>query len=179
MKNLQDRIGQQIGGYQLLRLLGHGNFGAVYLAQSAPQQKPVVLKLLQMPLSSSEEFKSFLNEARTIRLQHPHIVPLLDFGTSSEDLPYLVMEYIAGGTLRERYPRGTRLPLAIVCQYISQLASALQYAHDQRVVHRDVKPENILLQTDGMVLLSDFGISRIVEQRPPIERPAISTIHGP
>ncbi len=164
MKNHQDRIGQQIGGYRLLRLLGRGNFGAVYLAQSTPQQEPVALKLLQTPLSSSEEFKSFLNEARTFRLQHPHIVPLLDFGTSREDLPYLVMEYVPGGTLRERYPRGTRLPLAVVCHYISQLASALHYAHEQRVIHRDVKPENMLLRADGMVLLSDFGIARIVEQ---------------
>ncbi len=164
MKNHQDRIGQQMGGYRLLRLLGCGNFGAVYLAQSTPQQEPVALKLLQTPLSSSEEFKSFLNEARTFRLQHPHIVPLLDFGTSREDLPYLVMEYVPGGTLRERYPRGTRLPLAVVCHYISQLASALHYAHQQRVIHRDVKPENMLLRADGMVLLSDFGIARVVEQ---------------
>jgi outer membrane protein assembly factor BamB/serine/threonine protein kinase len=164
VKDHQDRIGQQIGGYRLLRLLGRGSFGAVYLAQSTPQQEPVALKLLQMPLSGREEFKSFLNEARTMRLQHPHIVPLLDFGTSREDLPYLVMEYVQGGTLRERYPRGTHLPLTVVCHYISQLASALYYAHEHRVIHRDVKPENMLLRTDGMVLLSDFGIARTVEQ---------------
>jgi outer membrane protein assembly factor BamB len=164
VKDHENRIGQQMGGYRLLSLLGRGSFGTVYLAQSTPQQQPVALKLLQMPLSSQEEFKSFLNEARTMRLQHPHIVPLLDFGTSREDLPYLVMEYLPGGTLRDRYPRGTRLPLDVICHYISQLASALQYAHDHRVIHRDVKPENMLLRTDDTVLLSDFGIARTIEQ---------------
>jgi outer membrane protein assembly factor BamB/serine/threonine protein kinase len=164
VKDHEDRIGQQIGGYRLLRLLGRGSFGAVYLAQSASQQKPVALKLLQMPLSGREEFKSFLNEARTMRLQHPHIVPLLDFGTSREDLPYLVMEYVPGGTLRERYPRGTRLPLTAVCHYISQMASALYYAHGHQVIHRDVKPENMLLRADGIALLSDFGIAKTIEQ---------------
>jgi len=164
VKDHQDRIGQQIGGYRLLRPLGRGSFGAVYLAQSTTRQEPVALKLLQMPLSSTEEFKSFLNEARAIRLQHPHIVPLLDFGTNREDLPYLVMEYVPGGTLRERYTRGTRLHLAVVCHYISQMASALHYAHEHQVIHRDVKPENMLLRTDGMALLSDFGIAWAVEQ---------------
>ena len=95
---------------------------------------------------------------RTILLRHPHIVPLLDFGISRDDLPYLVMEYAPEGTLRDRHPKGTRVPLPTVVSYVDQLASALQYAHDQRVIHRDIKPENILVRADGTLLVSDLGL---------------------
>jgi eukaryotic-like serine/threonine-protein kinase len=142
-----------MGEYRLLRLLGQGAFGAVYLAEHVHDGSVAAIKLLQIQLTQPEDFKAFLNEARTIRLRHPHIVPLLDFGLSSENQPFLVMEYAAGGTLRDRHARGSRLRLPTLVSYVQQVASALQYAHERRVIHRDVKPENMLLRADGTLLL--------------------------
>ncbi|MBV9688961.1 MAG: protein kinase [Ktedonobacteraceae bacterium] len=154
-----DRIGQQVGDYRLLRWLGGGGFGNVYLAEQVRDHSQIAVKLLQIRLTRNEDMKAFINEARTIRLKHPHIVPLLDFGISREDIPFLVMEYAVQGTLRDRYPKSTQVPLNSVTDYVLQIASALQYAHEQRLIHRDVKPENMLLRANGAVLLSDFGIA--------------------
>jgi serine/threonine protein kinase len=165
MSNQQEaRLGQQIGEYRLVRKLGGGGFGTVYLAEHVHTRALAAIKVLDVRLARPEDFKDFLNEVRTVRLRHPHIVPLLDFGISREDLPFLVMEYAPAGTLRDRHPRGNRLPLSAIVFYVDQLASALQYAHDQRVIHRDVKPENILVRADGTLLVSDFGIAKLLEQ---------------
>ena len=157
----QDRLGQQMGEYRLLHMLGQGAFGAVYLAEHVHDGSQAAVKLLQVRLTHIEDFKAFLNEARTIRLRHPHIVPLLDFGLNGENQPFLVMEYAAGGTLRDRHAKGSRLPLPTIVSYAQQVASALQYAHERRVIHRDVKPENMLVRADGTLLLSDFGIATV------------------
>ena len=157
-----DRIGQQVGDYRLLRWLGGGGFGNVYLAEQVRDHSQVAVKLLQIRLTRNEDLKAFINEARTIHLKHPHIVPLLDFGMSREDIPFLVMEYAVQGTLRDRYPKSMQVPLNSVTDYVLQIASALQYAHEQRLIHRDVKPENMLLHANGAVLLSDFGIASAV-----------------
>ncbi len=162
MAEQQDHLGQHVGEYRLLRQLGRGSFGVVYLAEHLHHHSQAAVKLLRFHLTSPEDFKEFLNEARTMRLRHPHIVPLFDFGLTRDNTPYLVMEYAAGGTLRQRNPKGTKLPFETLDRYVSQLASALQYAHDHRVIHRDVKPENVLLRTDGTILLSDFGSKSIV-----------------
>jgi serine/threonine protein kinase len=158
MVGRQDRIGQQIGDYRLLCWLGGGGFGEVYLAEQVQDHSQVAIKLLHVRLRNSEELKAFINEARTMRLKHAHIVPLLDFGISQEEIPYLVMEYVAQGTLRDRYPRGSQVSLPLVVNYVQQVGSALQYAHEQHLVHCDVKPQNMLLRADGTVLLSDFGL---------------------
>jgi serine/threonine protein kinase len=105
--------------------------------------------------------KNFINEARTFRLQHPHIMPLLDFGVSAENIPFFIMEYAPQGTLRLRYEKEGRFSPNVAAKYISQVASALQYAHNQRVIHRDIKPENMLLRANDTVLLSDFGIASV------------------
>src|SRR6266702_4440328 len=102
--NRIDRIGQQVGDYCLLRLLGGGGFGEVYLAEHVRNHASVAIKILQARLTRSEELKAFINEARTFRLKHPHIIPLLDFGVALNDVPFLVMEYAPRGTLRERHP---------------------------------------------------------------------------
>jgi serine/threonine protein kinase len=162
MQHSQDRSGEQVGDYRLLRRLGAGSFGEVYLAEERRAHRHVALKLLKTPLTGRDDFKAFLNEVRSFRLTHPGIVPLLDIGMSEQDLPFLVMEYVADGTLRDRYPKGSKVPLDVVVDLTSQLASALQYAHDQHLVHRDVKPENMLCRADGTVLLSDFGIASVV-----------------
>src|SRR5215469_17660142 len=116
-----DRAGQQIGDYRLLRWLGGGGFGDVYLAEHVRDHSQVAIKLLHIRLSPSEDLKAFINEARTIRLQHAHIVPLLDFGISQEDLPYLVLEYVSQGTLRGHHPKGSQVPLPLVVSYARQV----------------------------------------------------------
>src|SRR5713101_2758598 len=103
-----------------------------------------------------------VEEQRVSSLEHPHIVGILDFGVE-ETTPFLVMSYAPNGTLRLRHPKGTRLPLTTVVSYVKQLAEALQYAHDEKLIHRDVKPENMLIGRRNEVLLSDFGIALIAQ----------------
>ena len=145
MGDHSDRIGQQFGEYRLQRWLGGGGFGDVYLAEHVHDHAPAAVKVLQTRLTRQEELKEFINEARTFRLKHPHIVPILDFGIGAGDAPFLVMDYAPNGTLRKRHSKGTSVPLSTVISYITPIASALQYAHDLRLVHRDVKPENMLV----------------------------------
>src|SRR5215472_13903428 len=161
----ETRPSRTLGEYRLIRKLGGGGFGTVHLAEHIHNHSQAAIKILQVPLAKSEDFREFLNETRTmIRLRHPHITPLLDVGLSGDDLPFLVMEYASQGTVQDRHPRGSQLPLPIVVKYVEQIASALQYAHDHRIIHRDVKPENMLLRADGTLLLSDFGIAKIMER---------------
>jgi eukaryotic-like serine/threonine-protein kinase len=164
MTDQGERIGQLIGGYRLQRHLGKGSFGTVYLAEHVQNHSQAAVKLLRIRLTGRDDFRNFLNEARMIRLHHPHIVSILDFGMGQDDFPFLVMEYAAGGTLRDRHPKGTKLPPETIMSYVEQLASALQHAHDHHLIHQDVKPENMLVRPDGTVLLSDFGIAKIIEQ---------------
>ncbi len=155
-----DRIGKQLGSYRLLKLLGKGGFAEVYLGEYVYLKTLVAIKLLHASLSN-EEAAAFQNEARIVAgLEHPHIVRVLDFAMQDET-PYLVMEYAPGGSLRTRHPKGSLLPLEVVVPYVRQIADALQYAHAQRLIHRDVKPENMLLNTRDEVLLSDFGIATL------------------
>lgn len=156
---MSERVGEQFGDYRLVRKLGGGTFGDVYLGEHTGNTTPAAVKILQARLTNSEDLKDYINEIRSLfRLQHPNIVPLLDFGIE-RDTPFLIMAYAPNGTLRQ--PKGTRLPLDTVVNYIRQIAEALQHAHDLRLVHRDVKPENILSGPNGQVWLSDFGIVSI------------------
>ena len=153
---MTNRVGQQLGHYRLIRILGTGGFADVYLAEHIYLNTPAAVKLLNTSLISGE-VQNFHNEARTIaHLIHKHIVRVLDFGLE-DSIPYLVMEYAPNGTMRHHHPRGTLVPLSLVVQYVKQVASALQYAHINRLIHRDVKPENILLGHNNELLLGDFG----------------------
>jgi eukaryotic-like serine/threonine-protein kinase len=155
---MTDYVGKQFGHYRLLRLLGAGNFAAVYLGEHRYLEVPAAIKVLHVRMES-DTHDLFLQEARTIaRLRHPHIVRVLDFGIE-EQTPYLVMEYCPNGTLRLRHPKATRLPIELIVRYVQQIASALHYAHQQGVIHRDIKPENLLLNEQSEVVLSDFGLA--------------------
>ncbi len=158
---MADHIGQQLGNYRVLRLLGRGGFSEVYLGEHAYLKNHAALKVLGTQLSE-EDTEEFLQEAQTLaRLDHPHIVRVLDFAVH-DGTPFLVMEYAAGGSLRELHPKGTRVSLEHITAYVTQVASALQYAHNQRLLHRDVKPGNMLLGARGQVLLSDFGLAMLM-----------------
>src|SRR5579859_5776842 len=141
---MTDRSGQQLGNYLLARLLGHGGFADVYLGEHVYLKTQAAIKVLHTQLTQ-DTMGDFIAEAQTIaRLAHPHIVRVLDFGVENS-IPFLVMEYAPNGTLRQRHPRGTCLPPALIVPYVKQIAGALQHAHDQKLIHRDVKPENMLL----------------------------------
>jgi len=158
---MADRVGQQFGDYRLTRFLGRVSFGDVYLGEHVHDNTLAAIKVLQARLTP-EDLKEFINEvSTTFRLQHPNIVRLLDFGIGADYTPFLAMDYAPNGTLRQRNPKGTRLPLDTIVTYIKHIAVALQYAHDKRRVHRDVKPDNILLGPNNEVLLSDFGIAPV------------------
>ncbi len=158
-----DRVGQQLGNYRLTRLLGRGGFAEVYLGEHVYLKNHAALKILSTTLTD-EHVEDFVKEAQALaRLAHPHIVRVLDFAVE-DGIPFLVMEYAPNGTLRQRHPRDTPLPPRVVVSYVQQIASALQYAHEQRLVHRDVKPENMLLGPHEEVLLSDFGLVMLTSQ---------------
>jgi len=152
-----DRVGQQLGNYRLQGLIGRGGFAEVYLGEHIHLNTQAAIKVLQMQLTGSH-LEQFRHEARTIAsLVHPNIVRVLDFGVE-EDTPFLVLDYAPNGTLRQRHPRGIPLPPLSVVPYVKQAAAALQYAHERRLMHRDVKPENMLVGRSEELLLSDFGL---------------------
>lgn len=158
MSDWVTREGQQLGAYHLIHLLGRGGSAEVYLGEHVYLKSQAALKLLRVMLQE-EERASFLKEAQTLaHLVHPHIVRILDFAVEA-GTPFLVMEYAPHGSLRHRHPSGTRLPFATIVSYVQQVTSALQYAHNQQLIHCDVKPENLLLNERGEILLSDFGLA--------------------
>jgi serine/threonine protein kinase len=159
---MAEHVGRQFGNYALTRLLGKGGFAEVYLGEHVYLKSLAAIKVLLTTLGVDETDR-FLTEARTLAaLKHPHIVRILDFGSEGA-IPFLVMEYAPNGTMQQRYPRGTVLAPDLVVPYVSQVASALQYAHDQKLVHRDIKPGNLLLQDNNDLLLSDFGVAMLAQ----------------
>src|SRR5579863_6689202 len=153
-----DRVGQRFGNYRLLRLLGEGGFAEVYLGEHEFLGTQAAIKVLQIRLAQ-ELLKDFLQEARTLaHLEHPHIVRVLDFGLE-ESVPFLVMQYAPNGSLRQLHPRGSRISLADVVTYTQEIVAALYYVHKQKLIHRDVKPENMLVGGNNDLLLGDFGVA--------------------
>ncbi len=159
---MSDHIGQQFGNYRLIRLLGQGGFAQVYLGEHTYLHTQAAIKVLHAELEK-RDVELFYREARTIaHLVHPYIVRVLEFGVEGI-VPFLVMDYAPNGTLRQSHPRGMPVPPPSIISYVRQVASALQYAHDNRVVHRDVKPENMLVSRQNEILLSDFGIAFVAQ----------------
>ena len=157
---MNDRVGQQLGNYRLNSLIGRGGFGEVYLAEHIHLGTLAAIKMLGLQLGS-DEAENFRHEARIIaRLVHPNIIRVLDYGVNNS-VPYLVMDFAPNGTLRQSHPAGSILSLEIVIPYVKQIAKALFYAHEQGIIHRDVKPQNMLIGRDNEILLSDFGIAVI------------------
>lgn len=150
-------VPNRLGNYRLVREIGRGGFATVYLAKHLHLKHYAAVKVLS---GMSTEMEQFRKEAQTILdLSHPNIVRVFDFGI--EPIPFLVMEYAPYGSLRLQYPRNTVVPLGAVLSSTRQIAAALQHAHRQHIIHRDVKPENMLLGAHQGVLLSDFGIALV------------------
>ena len=150
-------------GYRVDRELGAGGMATVYLAHDIKHDRDVAIKVLHPDLGAALGGERFLTEIRTTaRLQHPHILPLLDSGDAGNGLLYYVMPLVTGETLRARLEREKQLPISDAIRIAREVASALDYAHRQNVIHRDIKPENILLH-DGSALVADFGIALAVQ----------------
>src|SRR6266436_2968721 len=157
---MSDRVGQQLGNYRLVSLLGQGGYAEVYLGQHVRLELQAAIKVLHTHLTR-QEAAHFYQEAQTIaKLTYPSIVRVFDYDVQ-DGVPFLVMDYAPHGSLRRRYPKGSLVPLPQIVSSVKQMADALQYAHEQKFIHRDVKPENMLLGRREEVLLSDFGIATI------------------
>src|SRR5712672_2482411 len=154
-----DLTGQQFGNYRLIKLLGSGGFASVYLGQHIRiDTQQAAIKVLHLTQVDAEKFQQ---EAKTsASLRHPHIVRLFDFDIQ-QGTPFLVMDYAPNGSLYKRHAAGEQVPLAVVMLYVKQIVDALQYAHDKHIIHRDIKPDNVLIGPHGELLLSDFGIAVI------------------
>jgi serine/threonine protein kinase len=150
----------QIGHYRLQQLLGQSDLSEVYLAEHAHSQQQVAIKLLYGRWTGEEAQRFLAQTTALTRLQHPHIMPIIDFGIE-DDRAFMVMTYAAQGTLRQRHPRGSRLPINTILSYAQQVESALTYIHEQGLVHRDVKPHNLLIDQQEHILLSDFGTATV------------------
>ncbi|MCC7355572.1 MAG: serine/threonine protein kinase [Anaerolineae bacterium] len=152
-------VGQRIGKYQIEGLIGRGGMGIVYRAVDLALQRPVALKLFQAA-GGPDLMTRFRREAQIMAaLEHPHIVPIYEIGEWQEQ-PFIVMRLVEGRSLAQIIAQEGPLPLARVAHIATQVASALDYAHSRGVVHRDVKPSNVLVTSGDQAILTDFGIAR-------------------
>ncbi len=158
------RVGERVGTYELLAELGRGGMGMVYLARRADDQfqKKVAVKLIRQGMASELALQRFRSERQiSASLEHPHIARLLDGGTTSNGEPYFVLEYVEGEPLIEYCDR-RRLPVDARLRLFGEVCAAVQYAHQNLVVHRDIKPGNVLVTADGVPKLLDFGIAKLL-----------------
>ncbi|MCC7360245.1 MAG: protein kinase [Anaerolineales bacterium] len=167
MDNTVGQTGQTIGRYRIVEHLGRGGMAEVYKAYQANLDRYVAIKLMHQFLAADQDFISrFEREAKNVAaLRHPNIVQVFDFDVHN-GTPYMVMEYIEGDTLKthlEQLSReGKPLPMAEAIHIIREVGQALSYAHKQKMIHRDVKPANVMLDKSGRVILTDFGIAKIL-----------------
>ena len=157
--------GRRVGAYQIVRRLGFGGMASVYLAVRADDQyrKRVAVKLVRPELDNQQVLRRFLNERQTLAaLDHPNIVKLLDGGSTEDGTPYLVMDYVEGQPIDE-YCDSQMLSVPERLQLFQTVCAAVQYAHSKLVIHRDLKPGNILVTADGVTKLLDFGIAKLLD----------------
>src|SRR5580692_6699706 len=163
-------LGTLLGGrYRLDAQIGRGGMSTVYLAFDTVLERPVAIKLMHREIAAdSAQLERFRREARSVaRLSHPHIVGVIDTGDDGDPAhprPYIVFEYVEGETLKERIRRTGRLPITEAVAYAIEIARALGTAHARHIVHRDVKPQNVLIDDEGSAKVTDFGIARTLDE---------------
>src|SRR6201985_454108 len=151
--------------YRLEARIGAGGMSTVYRATDETLQRTVAIKLMNREIASdSDQLERFRREARAVaQLSHPHIVGVIDYG-EDDGRPYIVFEYVEGETLKERIRRTGRLPTTEGVAYAIEIARALRAAHARHIVHRDVKPQNVLIDEEGSAKVTDFGIARTLDE---------------
>ncbi|MGD9374650.1 MAG: serine/threonine-protein kinase, partial [Anaerolineae bacterium] len=154
---MQQHIGKWLGGYQIVEQIGQGGMATVFKAYQPSMDRYVAVKILPSHFTEDESFLGrFTQEARTLaHLEHPHILPVHDYG-EQEGTTFLVMRYVKAGTLKDLSDREGPLELERATRILSEVGSALDYAHSQGVVHRDIKPSNVLIDQHGNTFLTDF-----------------------
>src|SRR6476659_2015381 len=167
---MSSQVGTLLNGrYRLDAQIGHGGMSTVYRAFDTVLERQVAIKLMHREIASdSDQLERFRREARAVaQLNHPHVVGVIDAGEERTDddpdglsMPYIVFEYVEGETLKDRIRRHGRLPIGESVAYAIEIARALGAAHDHRIVHRDVKPQNVLIDEEGTAKVTDFGIAR-------------------
>jgi formylglycine-generating enzyme required for sulfatase activity len=162
MATAKSWISRELSGYTIVELIGSGSMADVFLARQPSMNRWVAIKILSSAFIHDAQFVArFRQEAQIVAaLEHPHILPVIDYG-EVEDTPYIVMRYISGGTLQDAIDRRP-LPPPDVLRYLTEIGQGLDYAHSLGVVHRDVKPKNILLDTRSNSFITDFGLAKIV-----------------
>src|SRR3989339_2119972 len=156
---------ERIGKSRITGVLGRGGMGNVYKAAQEPLNRQVALKLLPQEYARNEEFQSrFVAEDKAIsQLEHQNIVGIYDFGTE-EGVHYIAMRYIEGVNLGDRIRKEKKLGWELPVDYARQTCRALRYAHERNIIHRDIKPQNILLDNQDHLFVTDFGIAKIYQQ---------------
>jgi len=170
------QIGKRLGAYEILREIGRGGMGTVYLAARADGQfeKQVAIKVLKRGTDTDEVLRRFSTERHILaRLDHPNIARLLDAGTSDDGLPYFVMEYVAGEPVT-RSLLHTPLSIRERLELFLKICAAVEVAHRSHVIHRDLKPKNILVTKEGDPKLLDFGIAKLLEQDDALENTSVT-----
>jgi serine/threonine protein kinase len=173
-------IGQTFGRYQILELLGEGGMATVYKAYDTRLEREVAIKVIRREAFPPDEMemllKRFEREAKLLgRLSHPNIVGVIDYG-DFEGLPYLVMVYLSGGTLKDRL--GSPMPWRDAVQLLLPVAYALEYVHEHNIINRDVKPSNILMTEKGQPLLTDFGLVKLFGDKDKVKEAVTLTSSG-
>lgn len=160
-------VGRRFGPYEVTRLIGVGGMGSVYQAERVDRQyaKKVAIKVVSPAEADPKAVSRFIDERQTLAaLDHPNIVKLLDGGVTEDGLPYLVMDYVEGIPINE-YADKNKLGVSARLKLFLQVASAVEYAHRSLIVHRDIKPRNILVASDGVPKLLDFGIAKLIRSK--------------
>ncbi|MEM7343854.1 MAG: FHA domain-containing serine/threonine-protein kinase [Chloroflexota bacterium] len=169
---MTELLGQTVGKYELLETIGSGGLATVYKARQADLDRWVAVKILHY--KENQALARFAREAQSVaRLRHRNIVIVYEYGEDGS-WPYIAMEYIEGGTLEDKLKKGEPLDWIKVIDLIIPVAEALEYAHSQGLIHRDVKPSNILLPQDDWPLLADFGLVKVTDTNENLTGPGMS-----
>src|SRR3954454_3367609 len=169
-RTVSSQVGTLLSGrYRLDAQVGHGGMSTVYRAFDTVLERQVAIKLMQREMSSdSDQLERFRREARAVaQLNHPHIVGVIDAGEDEQTGvggPFIVFEYVEGETLKDRIRRLGRLPVPEAGAYAIEIARALGAAHERQIVHRDVKPQNVMIDEEGTAKVTDFGIARTMTE---------------